>query len=216
MNKDILVAPSMLSADFAKLGQVVDDICKAGCDFVHIDVMDGHFVPNLTMGPMIVQSIAKSSSKPLDIHLMVKNVPFFVDLFLPLKPAFMSVHIEEVQHLHRLIWYIKESGVKAGVVLNPHTNEQSLEYILPDIDLVLLMSVNPGFGGQSFIPHSVKKLQNLKKMRDRLNPSCLLEIDGGVSDKNIDILKNAGIDIVVAGSFIFGSTDYAQAISALR
>ena len=103
MNKDILVAPSMLSADFAKLGQEVEDICKAGCDFVHIDVMDGHFVPNLTMGPMIVQSIAKSSSKPLDIHLMVKNVPFFVDLFLPLKPAFMSVHIEEVQHLHRLI-----------------------------------------------------------------------------------------------------------------
>ncbi|MCX2717871.1 ribulose-phosphate 3-epimerase [Helicobacter sp. MIT 21-1697] len=216
MSKDILVAPSMLSADFATLGQEVEDICKAGCDFVHIDVMDGHFVPNLTMGPMIVQSIAKRASKPLDIHLMVKNVPFFVDLFLPLKPAFMSVHIEEVQHLHRLIWHIKESGVKAGVVLNPHTSEQNLEYILPDIDLILLMSVNPGFGGQSFIPHSIKKLQNLKKMRDRLNPSCLLEIDGGVSDKNIADLKAAGIDMVVAGSFIFNSTDYAKAIAALK
>ncbi len=215
-NKEILIAPSVLSADFSRLGEEVKNVCDAGCDYVHIDVMDGHFVPNLTMGPMIVKSIAKASSKPLDIHLMVKNVPFFVELFAPLKPAFMSVHIEEVQHLHRVIWQIKDLGIKAGVVLNPHTNEADLEYILPDVDLVLLMSVNPGFGGQSFIPSSLKKLENLKNLRDRLNPDCILEIDGGVSDKNITTLKNAGIDMVVAGSYIFGSNDYKQAIQSLR
>ncbi|MCH5313016.1 MAG: ribulose-phosphate 3-epimerase [Helicobacter sp.] len=212
----MLVAPSVLSADFSCLGKEVESVCKAGCDYVHIDVMDGHFVPNLTMGPCVVESIAKVASKPLDIHLMVKNVPFFVDLFMPLKPAFLSVHIEEVTHLHRLIWHIKESGIKAGVVLNPYTSEQLLEYILPEIDLVLLMSVNPGFGGQSFIPLALEKLRNLKKMRDRLNPQCLLEIDGGVSDKNIEALKEAGIDMVVAGSFIFGSQDYAKSIAALK
>lgn len=215
-HQEILVAPSVLSVDFLKLGEEVKNVCDAGCDYVHIDVMDGHFVPNLTMGPMIVKSIAKVSSKPLDIHLMVKNVPFFVELFAPLKPAFMSVHIEEVQHLHRVIWQIKDSGIKAGVVLNPHTNERDLEYILPDIDLVLLMSVNPGFGGQSFIPSSLKKLESLKKLRDRLNPNCILEIDGGVNNKNIEALKNAGIDMVVAGSYIFGSNDYRQAIQSLR
>ncbi|CAM3338547.1 ribulose-phosphate 3-epimerase [Helicobacter labetoulli] len=215
-NKEILIAPSVLSADFSRLGEEVKNVCDAGCDYVHIDVMDGHFVPNLTMGPMIVKSIAKASSKPLDIHLMVKNVPFFVELFAPLKPAFMSVHIEEVQHLHRIIWQIKDLGIKAGVVLNPHTNEQDLEYILPDVDLVLLMSVDPGFSGQSFIPSSLKKLENLKNLRDRLNPNCILEIDGGVSDKNITALKNAGIDMVVAGSYIFGSNDYKQAIQSLR
>lgn len=215
-NKEIFIAPSVLSADFSRLGEEVKNVCDAGCDYVHIDVMDGHFVPNLTMGPMIVKSIAKVSSKPLDIHLMVKNVPFFVELFAPLKPAFMSVHIEEVQHLHRVIWQIKDLGIKAGVVLNPHTNERDLEYILPDVDLVLLMSVNPGFGGQSFIPSSLKKLENLKNLRDRLNPDCILEIDGGVSDKNITTLKNAGIDMVVAGSYIFGSNDYKQAIQSLR
>lgn len=216
MAKEVLVAPSVLSADFSCLGKEVESVCKAGCDYVHIDVMDGHFVPNLTMGPCVVESIAKVASKPLDIHLMVKNVPFFVDLFMPLKPAFLSVHIEEVIHLHRLIWHIKESGIKAGVVLNPYTSEQLLEYILPEIDLVLLMSVNPGFGGQSFIPLALEKLRNLKKMRDRLNPQCLLEIDGGVSDKNIEALKEAGIDMVVAGSFIFGSQDYAKSIAALK
>ncbi len=216
MSKDVLVSPSVLSADFTRLGEEVSDICKAGCDYVHIDVMDGHFVPNITMGPCVVQSIAKIATKPLDIHLMVKNVPFFVDLFIPIKPAFISVHIEEVVHLHRLIWHIKDSGIGAGVVLNPHTNEQLLEYILADIDLVLLMSVNPGFGGQSFIPHTIEKLQNLKKMRDRLNPSCLIEIDGGVSDKNIAAIKSAGVDMVVAGSFIFNSQDYSKSIASLR
>lgn len=214
--KSILVAPSVLSADFARLGEEVSAVCAAGCDYVHIDVMDGHFVPNLTMGPMVVESIARSASKPLDIHLMVENVPFFVELFLPLKPAFLSVHIEECKHLHRVVSRIKEAGVKAGVVLNPHTSERELTYILPHIDLVLLMSVNPGFGGQSFIAQSIEKLRALKALRDRLNPACLLEIDGGVSDTNIALLKEAGIDMVVAGSYIFGAPDYACAIDSLR
>lgn len=216
MAKNVLVSPSMLSADFARLGEETRLICEAGCDYVHIDVMDGHFVPNLTMGPAIAKSIAESASKPLDVHLMVQNVPFFVDLFIPLKPAFISVHIEEVKHLHRLIWHIKDAHIKAGVVLNPHTNEQLLEYILPEVDLVLLMSVNPGFGGQSFIPSSIDKLKRLKIMRDRLNPACILQMDGGINDNNIATLKAAGIDMVVAGSFIFGASDYAAAIAALR
>lgn len=216
MSKEVLVSPSVLSADFSRLGDEVRAICLAGCDYVHIDVMDGHFVPNLTMGPMVVQAIAKCANKPLDIHLMVENVPFFVDLFLPLKPAFLSVHIEEVKHLHRLTHHIRSHGIKAGVVLNPHTSERTLEYILPHIDLVLLMSVNPGFGGQSFIPQSIEKLRALKELRDKINPKCLLEIDGGVSNENIAMLKSAGIDMVVAGSYIFSSNNYAHAIASLR
>lgn len=216
MDKQILVAPSMLSADFLTLGDEVRAICEAGCDYVHIDVMDGHFVPNLTMGPEIVRSIAKVSSKPLDIHLMVKNVEFFVELFAPLKPAFLSVHFEEVTHLHRQIRAIKDRGIQAGVVLNPHTSEKLLEYILPEVDLVLLMSVNPGFGGQKFLSSVLRKVQNLHVMRQALNLEFLIEVDGGVSDQNITLLKEAGVDMVVAGSYIFGSDNYSKAIKSLR
>lgn len=216
MNRNLLVAPSVLSADFLNLGHEVRSICESGCDFVHIDVMDGHFVPNLTMGVNIVEQISSIATKPLDIHLMVENVPFFVDMFLPLKPSFLSVHIEESKHLHRTIWRIKDNGVGAGVVLNPHTSEKELEYILPDVDLVLLMSVNPGFGGQRFISNVLDKIASVREMRDRLNPKCKIEVDGGVSDKNIQSLKKAGVDIVVAGSYVFGSSDYSRAIASLR
>ncbi|PAF47768.1 ribulose-phosphate 3-epimerase [Helicobacter sp. 12S02634-8] len=212
----MLVAPSILSADFLNLGSEVRLICEGGCDYVHIDVMDGHFVPNLTMGPVVVERVAKVASKPLDIHLMVEGASFFVDLFAPCKPEFISIHIEGEKHLHRLISQIRNHGIRPSVVLNPHTDESLLKYILTDIDMVLLMSVNPGFGGQKFIPNVLEKIRHLKELILTKNPNCLIEVDGGVSDKNIAALQEAGVDMVVAGSYIFGSSDYKNAIASLR
>lgn len=212
----IKVAPSVLSADFGNLASDVEEICALGCDLVHVDVMDGHFVPNLTIGPVVVSAIAKAATKPLDIHLMVENNTFFVELFAPLKPQFISFHIEEEKHPHRLIQKIRSLGIKPAIVLNPHTPPEAIEFLLPDLDMVLLMSVNPGFGGQSFIESVLPKTRRLKEMRDRLNPSCLIEVDGGVSDKNIHLLKEAGVDVVVAGSYVFGHSDKKQAIESLQ
>ena len=209
------IAPSILSADFGNLAYDVKAICDGGCDFVHVDVMDGHFVPNLTIGPVVVESVAKVATKPLDIHLMVENNSFFVDLFAHLKPEYITFHIEEEKHPHRLIQKIKSYGIKAGVVLNPSTNPIVIEYLLQDLDMVLLMSVNPGFGGQEFIPNVIKKAQQLKQMINQINPNCLIEVDGGVSDKNINELKEAGVDIVVAGSYVF-KNDYKSAIDSLK
>ena len=210
------VAPSVLSADFGNLQADVEEICKAGCDLVHVDVMDGHFVPNLTIGPVVVSAIAKAATKPLDIHLMVENNTFFVELFAPLKPKYISFHIEEEKHPHRLIQKIRSLGIKPAIVLNPHTPPESVEYLLKDLDMVLLMSVNPGFGGQSFIDTVLEKAEKLNLMRNKLNPDCLIEVDGGVSDKNISLLKDAGVDIVVAGSYVFKHQDRAQAIKTLQ
>lgn len=210
------VAPSVLSADFGNLQADVEEICKAGCDLVHVDVMDGHFVPNLTIGPVVVSAIAKAATKPLDIHLMVENNTFFVELFAPLKPKYISFHIEEEKHPHRLIQKIRSLGIKPAIVLNPHTPPESVEYLLKDLDMVLLMSVNPGFGGQSFIDTVLQKAEKLNLMRNKLNPDCLIEVDGGVSDKNISLLKDAGVDIVVAGSYVFKHQDRAQAIKTLQ
>lgn len=212
----MLVAPSILSADFGNLANEIKAICDAGCDLVHVDVMDGHFVPNMTIGPVVVEPVAKVASKPLDIHLMVENNTFFVDLFAPCKPLYISFHIESEKHPHRLIQKIRSYGIKPAIVLNPHSRPQEIEYLLEDLDMVLLMSVNPGFGGQKFIPSVVEKAKELKELINKRNPNCLIEVDGGVNDKNIEILKNAGVDVVVAGSYVFGNDDYKKAIKSLK
>lgn len=211
----MLVAPSILSADFGKLNDEIKAICEAGCDFIHIDVMDGHFVPNLTMGPMIVDSVAKIATKPLDIHLMVQNNSFFVDLFAPLKPKYLSFHIEEEKHANRLVQKIRDYGISPAIVLNPHTTLESIDYLLEYVDMVLLMSVNPGFGGQKFIPNVLEKIKCLKDKIEMKNPRCLIEVDGGVSNQNIADLKDSGVDIVVAGSYIFNG-NYKERIDLLR
>ena len=169
------VAPSILSANFGELAKEIKAVCEAGADLIHIDVMDGHFVPNLTIGPLVVEAVAKASTKPLDIHLMVENVPFFVDLFLPLKPKFISFHIEEEKHPLRLIDHIRKNGVNPAIVLNPHTPVSSLKHIIDEVDMVLLMSVNPGFGGQKFIPSVLAKAMELRELIDSRNAKCMIE-----------------------------------------
>ncbi len=210
------VAPSILSADFGHLARDVDAICEAGCDLVHVDVMDGHFVPNLTIGPVVVEAVAKAATKPLDVHLMVENNTFLVDLFASLQPEYISFHIEEEKHPHRLIQKIRSLGISPSIALNPHTPPQCVEYLLEDLDMVLLMSVNPGFGGQKFIPSVLEKASRLKDLIERRNPECLIEVDGGVNDKNVVELKAAGVDVVVAGSYVFKNRSISEAIESLK
>jgi len=213
----MLIAPSILSADFGNLARDVEAICEAGCDLVHVDVMDGHFVPNLTIGPVVVSAVAKVATKPLDIHLMVENNTFFVNLFAPLNPEYISFHIEEEKHPHRLVQHIRSLGIKPAIVLNPHTPPESVEFLLADVDMVLLMSVNPGFGGQKFITSVLERAKRLKALIEKHNPSCLIEVDGGVSNKNIEALKEAGVNVVVAGSYVFGNPKgYKHAIDSLK
>ena len=210
------VAPSILSADFGNLAAEIRAICEAGCDLVHVDVMDGHFVPNLTIGPVVVSAVVKAATKPLDIHLMVENNSFFADLFLPLKPKFLTFHIEEEKHPMRLIDHIRKNGVSPGIVLNPHTPVSAIEHIIDEVDMVLLMSVNPGFGGQKFMPVVLEKTRALRALIERKNAKCLIEVDGGVNGLNAPDLEEAGADILVAGSYIFSSNSYEQAIRAIK
>lgn len=213
----MLIAPSILSADFGNLAHDVKAICEGGCDFVHVDVMDGHFVPNLTIGPVVVEAVAKAATKPLDIHLMVQNNSFFVDLFAPLKPEYISFHIEEEKHPHRLIQKIRGLGIRPALTLNPHTPPEAIEFLIEDVDMVLLMSVNPGFGGQKFIASVIERAKRLKALIEKRNPKCLIEVDGGVNDENVKVLAEAGVDVVVAGSFVYKHPKgVAEAIAALK
>lgn len=210
------IAPSILSANFLKLGEEIKQVCEGGADLLHIDIMDGHFVPNLTFGAMIVEQIASVSTIPLDVHLMVENVPFFIQSLLPLKPKYVSFHIEEEKHIHRCVELLRKHDISPALTLNPHTSLEGLKYILPSLDMVLLMSVNPGFGGQKFIPFTLQKIRDLKQMINAYAPNCLIEVDGGVSNENAKALKEAGADILVAGSYVFRSNDYAKAIQSLK
>jgi len=212
----MLVAPSILSADFGILNEEIKAICDGGCDLIHVDVMDGHFVPNMTIGPVVVKSVAKIATKPLDVHLMVEDNNFFIDLFAPLKPEYISFHIESEKHPHRIIQKLRSLDIKPAIVLNPHFNPDSIEYLIEDLDMVLLMSVNPGFGGQKFISSVVEKAKKLKELINKRNPACLIQVDGGVNNKNIQELKDAGVDVVVAGSYVYGADNYADAIKSLK
>lgn len=210
------VAPSILSADFVNLESEIKAVCEAGADLIHIDVMDGHFVPNLTIGPVVVNAAKKSSSVPLDIHLMVENPSFFVEMFLGIKPKFLGFHIEAENHPLRLIDHIRNNGISPAIVLNPHTPISSLKHIINSVDMVLLMSVNPGFGGQKFMPIVIDKVKELKELIYKTNSICMIEVDGGVNGLNVAELDEAGADIVVAGSYIFSSNDYETAIRSLK
>jgi ribulose-phosphate 3-epimerase len=216
MARTIHIAPSILAADFARLAEEVAAVERGGADFLHIDVMDGHFVPNLTIGPPIVAAIRKVTKLPLDVHLMITNVDDFVAEFADAGADYLTVHVEACPHLHRTVQSIKERGVKAGVTLNPATSLSTIEEILPDVDLVLIMSVNPGFGGQTFITSSLRKISSARAMIDRIGSHALLEVDGGVKIDNAAQVVAAGADLLVAGSAIFSSRDYATTIAAIR
>ena len=214
---DCVIAPSILSADFARLGEEVDNVLKAGADWVHFDVMDNHYVPNLTIGPLVCSALRKHGvTAPIDVHLMVQPVDRIVPDFAEAGATLISFHPEASKHVHRTIQLIKSHGCKAGLVLNPATPIDVLDWVLDDLDMVLLMSVNPGFGGQAFIPSTLDKLRAVRRRIDASDKSIRLEIDGGVKADNIAQIAAAGADTFVAGSAIFNAPDYAEVIAAMR
>lgn len=217
--KDVVmmkIAPSILSADFSRLGDEVRAIDQAGADYVHVDVMDGHFVPNITIGPLVVDAVRRVTDLPLDVHLMIEAPDRYIADFAKAGADLIVVHVEAATHLHRTIELIRSCGKKAGVSLNPATSLTTLDMILPDLDLVLLMTVNPGFGGQSFIEGSLPKIAELRRRIDQLGRPIELEVDGGVKVDNIGQIAAAGADVFVAGSAVFGTDNYTDTIRRLR
>ncbi len=211
-----VIAPSILSADFSRLGSEIKAVESAGVDWIHADVMDGHFVPNITIGPLIVEAVRRVTSLPIDVHLMIENPDNYIPAFVEAGASLISVHVETCLHLNRSIQLIRECGAQPGVVLNPSTPVQTLEWIIEHVDYVLIMSVNPGFGGQAFIKNSLDKVRTLRQLIQRKNLKTLIEIDGGVNEKTIADIAAAGVDAFVAGSAIFGSRDYQATIDAFR
>jgi len=210
------IAPSILSADFTRLGEEIKAVEAAGADWIHADIMDGHFVPNITFGPMIVEAVRRITSLPIDVHLMIENPEDYITAFAKAGADYISVQVESCVHLNRSLQLIRECGAKPGVVLNPSTPLQFVDWILDYVDYVLVMSVNPGFGGQAFIPNSLDKIRELRRMIRARSLNILVEIDGGVNAKTISAIADSGVDIFVAGSAIFGSRNYKDTIDGFR
>ncbi len=212
----IQIAPSILSADFSRLAEEIQAVERVGADLIHVDVMDGHFVPNITIGPLVVRSLRPVTRLPLDVHLMIEEPARYIDDFAQAGADWISVHVEACVHLHRTVQAIRALGIKAGVVLNPATNPCELEYVLDDLDFILVMGVNPGFGGQDFIPSTLEKIRALKEMCRRKDRIVPIEVDGGINPGTIKEVAAAGADIYVAGSAVFGAGSYEEAIRELR
>ena len=212
----IRIAPSILAADFAALGEAVRAVERGGADYIHMDVMDGHFVPNITIGPPVVRAVGKVASVPLDVHLMITDPDRYIDAFAEAGAAMLTVHVEPLAHLHRTIHYIKGLGLGAGVALNPATPVSTLEEIAADVDMVLVMTVNPGFGGQTFIERSVPKIREVRALLDRTGSRAAIEVDGGIDTETAPRVVAAGAEVLVAGSAIFGTADPAAAVRQLR
>ena len=216
MPSPLLIAPSILSADLGRLANEVREVEAAGADWIHVDVMDGRFVPNITLGPAITAAVRKATSLPVDVHLMIVEPERYVEAFADAGADTISVHEEASVHLQRTLSLIRSLGKRAGVVLNPHTPESTIEYVLPDCDLILVMSVNPGFGGQTFLPQILPKVRRIRKMIEASGFDIDLEVDGGVSPSTIAQVCEAGANVVVAGSEVFGQPDRAAAVTAIR
>ncbi len=212
----VKIAPSILSADFSKLGEEILDVEKGGADYIHVDVMDGHFVPNITIGPLIVEAIRPVTKLPLDVHLMIENPDQYIEAFVKAGADYITVHVEACKHLHRTISFIKSFGVKAGVVLNPATPVEMIQHVIEDVDMVLLMTVNPGFGGQAFIPSVLPKITQVKELAAAKNHQLEIEIDGGVNEKTAKLCIEAGATVLVAGSAVYNQQDRGKAIAALK
>jgi ribulose-phosphate 3-epimerase len=211
-----IIAPSILSADFSRLGEEVREVEAAGADWLHVDVMDGMYVPNISVGPLVVEALRRVTDLPLDVHLMIQDPDRYLDDFIRAGSDYIVVHAEAAMHLQRTVSYIRQKGCKAGVSLNPATPLSHLDYVLADVDLVLIMSVNPGFGGQGFIPQMLDKISDLRAVLDSFGREILLEVDGGVKVDNVGEIARAGADVFVAGSAVFGSGNYAETLAAMR
>ena len=214
--RSLMIAPSILSADFTRLGDEIRAVEAAGADVIHVDVMDGHFVPNITIGPLVVRAVRAVTDLPVDVHLMIADPDRYLKDFIDAGADWVTVHVEACVHLHRTLACIKDLGRKAGAVLNPATSLTTLENVLAEVDLVMLMSVNPGFGGQSFIPSAIDKIRRLRQMLDAVNPGAGIEVDGGIGPATIGAVAEAGANIFVAGSAIYGQAEYGPVIRDLK